>query len=230
MRLARVCVLAVVAVIPAVADPISFEVSGILSSVSPSWNITPGFGAGTAFTATITYDPTYYGTYGCGSTYCQYTTFDGAIALFSVQVGSDTVSSIGFSNNSIGITNQTQALGGDSLIASSFATNPFISNLPSDFGFDSYSVSDVSYQLSLYDSTGTIFPSVGLPSSINPSGFDSGEIQMQFSVGGGSEQLLLDGNITTATDSSVPEPGTLLLTTAGLLAAGIAYRRKRLTL
>jgi hypothetical protein len=229
MRLTVVCVLSLVAAVPALADPISFEINGTLTGVYPNGgpSFTPTITAGTNFTATITYDPSYYGTYGCGSNYCQYTpTSYSFTPLFSVQIGSDIIASNGI-YNSIGVAIEPPALGGDGLHITAFSTSNFGIPLPADFGFDTSSPS-VSYSLDLYDSTGTVFPDVSLPSSVNQSGFDSGYLQIQIGSGG-ADQLILDGSISTASNSSVPEPGTLLLTTAGLLAAGIAYRRKRLT-
>jgi hypothetical protein len=76
------------------------------------------------------------------------------------------------------------------------------------------------WQLNLADSTGSVFDSDALPTSLSLDDFDSGIIVFEFFDGMSFPQVT--GTVTSISLPVVPEPASALLVLAGLVALGLA--------
>lgn len=230
MKIGHLLTLTFVLLLPAgsaLADPVTLNFSGTITDVEAT-GVTPGITDGTAYTATLYYDPADTSLLGsCGSNSCSYSVNSDLDPFLQVTIGSDVISAfVGESGSStIEVETNTAEDGGDYLSA---YTNGSI-DPPEDFGFDPYSTGISSMlSITLNDPTGTAFADDSLPTSLDLSEFATGQLQLQFSgsTNGGltMESLILTGDVTT---SATPEPSGALLGAAGLLLLGCAYRLVR---
>lgn len=212
----------------AFADPVTLNFSGTITDVEAT-NVTTGITDGTAYTATLSYDPadTSLGSCSSGPDQCSYFVNSDLNAFLQISIGSDTLDAfIGSDlfNGEVFVTADSY----DELDAQAILEGDEY-ELPSDFGFDP-DTSNISAGMSmlLNDPTGTAFADDSLPTSLDLSAFANGQLQLNLggTTDGGltTESLMLTGDVTT---SATPEPSGAFLAGAGLLLLGCAYRLAR---